>query len=70
MSDSLAPREETKPPIKTEHVYPPVPWRHDDWAAYRDGYEPGALVGTGATEAAAIADLLEREADEADEAPR
>lgn len=49
--------------IVTEHVYPPVPTRAWDWAAYRDGNEEG-LTGRGATEAAAINDLLRMEIDE------
>lgn len=44
--------------VKIEHVYPPIPERHSDWAAYRD---PEGRVGRGATEAAAVADLLEQE---------
>jgi hypothetical protein len=31
--------------------------RNSDWQATLDGYEPGDLIGEGATEAAAIADL-------------
>ena len=33
------------------------------WEAYRNGFEPGDPVGHGATERAAILDLLEREAE-------
>lgn len=40
--------------------YPPVPWRHDDWSAVEDGYEPGDPIGRGATEDEAIASLLEQ----------
>ena len=47
--------------IITEHVYPPIPDRSNDWSAVRDGYEPGAKIGWGRTERAAIADLLEKE---------
>ncbi len=49
--------------IITEYVYPPIPVRQFDWAAYRDGYEPdsGSPVGWGATEAEAIAELRELE---------
>lgn len=50
-----------KPAIITTHVYPPIPQRYFDWCAYRDGYEPGCLVGWGSTEAIAIADLEEKE---------
>lgn len=53
------------PKIITEHVYPPIPFRGCDWAAYYDGYEPGAPYGQGATEAEAIAALLENTGDEA-----
>jgi hypothetical protein len=48
-------------PIRTEHVYPPIPIRDFDWSAARDGYEPGAPIGYGRTEAEAIAALLEKE---------
>jgi len=44
--------------IVTEHVYPPIPIRSFDWLAYYDGMEDG-LIGTGATEAEAIADLID-----------
>ncbi len=44
--------------IITTHDYPPIPVRMFDWSAHRDGYEPGDPIGTGATEAEAIADLL------------
>jgi hypothetical protein len=51
------------PNIRTEHVYPPIPIRQYDWAAYDDDTYDGApdagpqIVGTGATEAEAIADF-------------
>lgn len=44
--------------IHTEHVYPPIPVRDMDWRATFDGYEPGDYIGTGPTEADAIADLM------------
>ena len=44
--------------IKTVHVRPPVPSRDHDWLAYRDGCEEEGVYGYGATEDAAIADLL------------
>jgi hypothetical protein len=44
--------------IVTEYVYPPIPIRRFDWLAYYDGMEEG-VTGTGATEAEAIADLIE-----------
>lgn len=51
------------PKIITEHVYPPIPIREFDWAAYREGYEPGCLVGCGPTKEEAIEDLLQQEED-------
>lgn len=45
--------------IVTEYIYPPIPTRTMDWRATLDDYEPGARMGWGATEQAAIADLLE-----------
>lgn len=47
--------------IVTSFVNPPVPYRHFDWQAVRDGYEPGCFIGRGATEQAAIDDLIEQE---------
>lgn len=52
-------------PVITTHVYPPIPLRRFDWAAYRD--PEGAIYGEGPTEAAAISDLLAQEADMADD---
>lgn len=61
--------------IITHHVFPPIPIRQFDWAAYREGYDADCdedgyfshcLVGRGATEQAAIADLLLLEAEHAD----
>lgn len=51
--------------IITNLVHPPIPLRQFDWAAYRDGFEPecGEPYGQGATEAEAVADLLQQEAD-------
>ena len=60
--------------IRTEFVYPPIPYRNSDWSAVDDStYDgPGSAIGWGATEAEAIADLLEqleeREADKAEAA--
>ena len=46
--------------IKTVHVYPPIPYRGSDWAAYDDStYDGDGPVGLGATEAEAVADLKE-----------
>lgn len=53
--------EDDERPIVTSHEFPPIPDRRWDWSAVRDGYEPGEPIGRGATEAAAIADLLEQE---------
>ena len=48
--------------IITRNVCPPIPDRRLDWEAYDDDtYDgPGCPVGTGATEADAVADLLEK----------
>lgn len=48
------------PKIVTEHVCPPIPDRSFDWAAYLDGYEPGAPYGGGSTEAEAIRNLRDQ----------
>ncbi len=52
-------------PVRTEFVYPPIPTRAFDWRAVRDDYDGApdshCLMGSGPTEAAAIADLLEQE---------
>ena len=48
--------------INTDFEYPPIPLRCFDWAATYDDYfydVDGGPVGRGATEAEAIADLLE-----------
>lgn len=49
--------------IRLSFVYPPIPERHSDWAATREGYEPGSLIGWGRTPIAALADLLDQEFD-------
>jgi hypothetical protein len=46
--------------IKTEYVYPPIPVRDLDWQACVEGWEPGDPIGVGATEKAAIADLMDQ----------
>lgn len=48
--------------IVTCNVCPPIPDRRLDWEAYDDDtYDgPRCPVGTGATEAEAVADLLEK----------
>lgn len=43
--------------IITTFVKPPIPFTDWDWAATQEGYEPGDLVGYGATEQDAIDDL-------------
>jgi hypothetical protein len=56
-------------PIRTTFEHPPIPDRRFDWAAVFDDEYDGApdagpqLVGRGATEAEAVADLLEQAAD-------
>lgn len=51
--------------LKTENVYPPIPWRHFDWQAYDDDRvccaECHLTVGRGPTELDAILDWLEQE---------
>jgi hypothetical protein len=49
--------------IKTDFIYPPIPFRLFDWMATRDGWDEGDLIGYGQTEAEAIAHLLELEAE-------
>ena len=43
--------------VMTAHVFPPIPIRMFDWAAWFDGCEEGP-TGTGRTEDDAVADLL------------
>jgi len=45
--------------IITDFVYPPIPIRNFDWIAYRDGDDEEGPHGYGATEEAAIAELME-----------
>lgn len=47
--------------IVTSFVCPPIPYRGNDWCAYRDGQEEAGGYGYGETEAEAIQDLLEIE---------
>lgn len=53
----------TLPRIVTEYWAKPIPLRQFDWLAYYDGDEPndagGMDHGEGATEAQAVADLIE-----------
>lgn len=44
--------------IITDYWAKPIPLRQFDWSAVRDNYEPPMPIGYGATEEAAIADLL------------
>lgn len=60
-------KAETAPKIVTEHVFPPIPDRRFDWAAYDENYEPpdsdgvgGWPIGWGRTEAEAIADYQQQ----------
>lgn len=48
----------TERKIIVEFGNPPIPSRNFDYNAVFDGYEPGDLVGYGATEEAAKADLI------------
>jgi hypothetical protein len=53
--------------IQTSYIYPPVPDRSMDWSAVDDNtYDYDAPIGFGPTQAAAIADLLQQIADEAE----
>lgn len=49
--------------IITTFDAPPIPVRGWDWAAKREDYDAGDLIGFGATEDEAIKDLLEKEED-------
>lgn len=50
----------TERKIIVEFGNPPIPSRNYDYNAVFDGYEPGDLVGFGATEDAAKADLIKK----------
>jgi hypothetical protein len=50
-----------KSKIKTVFVYPPIPVRNMDWQATRDDFDEPIYIGRGATEAAAIQDLIDQE---------
>lgn len=43
--------------IKTEFVYPPIPVRDFDWAAFPEGCEEAGPYGWGPTQEVAIANL-------------
>lgn len=44
--------------VVTSYIYPPIPWRDNDWLACFDGDEEGPQ-GWGRTEADAIEDLID-----------
>lgn len=46
--------------IMTNFVYPPIPLRSFDWSAWSDSYGEEGPTGEGATEAQAVAALIER----------
>ena len=46
--------------IETQYVNPPIPINNFDWQATYEGYDEGDPVGHGATEQAAIEDLIEK----------
>lgn len=46
--------------IRTDHVKPPIPIRDYDYSAVLEDYEPGDAQGWGATEQAAVDDLLQQ----------
>lgn len=56
---------ERKLKIVTDYSPPPIPTKAYDWSAVLDDYEPGAPIGWGATQAAAIRDLIDQLEDEA-----
>lgn len=56
--------------IKIDSVFPPIPVRHFDYCAYREGEDfadrdhdkaHGVAIGWGRTSSEAVADLLEQE---------
>lgn len=55
--------DESHEPVLLHFVYPPIPDRRFDWQVTRGSYDLGDKVGWGATEAEAIADLFEKEAE-------
>lgn len=57
------PETKAKKPIEFDYVHPPIPIRMFDWNAAREGYEPGDLIGWGATREDAERELREAEAD-------
>jgi hypothetical protein len=53
-------RRQPAPNIITRNIYPPIPDRRFDWSAVTDDYDLGSPIGYGATEAQAVADLVEQ----------
>ena len=49
------------PRVVTRFICPPIPYRGNDWCAFRDGQEEAGGYGYGATEAEAIQDLFDLE---------
>lgn len=47
--------------IITQCIKPPIPLRGYDWAAYREDYDEGDIIGYGSTEQEAIDDLKTQE---------
>lgn len=47
------------PKIITDFIYPPIPLRQFDWAAWYDGEEENGPYGYGRTEEEAVKELLE-----------
>jgi hypothetical protein len=59
---AMADTPKREPKIVTRYDPLPIPWRGADWTATYGDYDLGDPVGTGATEAEAIADLhMEKE---------
>lgn len=46
--------------VVTSYDPPPIPVPFYDWTATTEDYEPGDLIGWGATEEEAVADLREQ----------
>lgn len=47
--------------VITQHDRPPIPTRKHDWSAFREDYDLGDYIATGATPEEAIHNLLEHE---------
>lgn len=50
--------------IVTDYWAKPIPDRRFDWSAKDENYEPGDLIGYGASEQEAVADLLKQRAEQ------